>query len=51
MTQSGLQQMPALNLVEETPANESLFEKMLNETGEDELLRRKIQSSQDLYLA
>ena len=48
-TQSGLQQTPALSLVDEL--NTPQFEKMLSETAEDEILRRKIQNSRDIYLA
>ena len=47
--QTGLQQTPALSLVDEL--NTPHFEKMLSETAEDEILRRKIQNSRDFYLA
>jgi flagellar biogenesis protein FliO len=47
---SGLEQTPSLALVDDTQ-KAPIFESMLSETAEDELLRRKIQSSRNLYLA
>ena len=48
---SGLHQTPSLDLVGTKPEKESAFEQMLTDTAEDELLRRKIQTSRDLFLA
>ena len=47
---SGLQQTPSLALVNKD-SFEPALEQLLSETEEDDILRRKIQDSRDLYLA
>lgn len=48
---SGLRQTPVLGLVKDAPVEDNAFDKMLSDTAEDDLLRRKIQTSRDLFLA